>query len=232
VANFTTVDGGAVLVVSSGGRAGSDYFNSFLYGGAEVSSGGELVVSSGATEFGAQIAGLEVVANGGTAIQDAVGAGGHEVVQSGGTAQSTVISGGTLEVASGGVLHGVRFESGNSTLVLDASASLHGLQVGGFGEFGTLDQIDLRDIAFGTTKQNQTHLSFTEAAGGGSGTLTVSDGLHTASLVMLQYAAAFTSSNFVLASDGHGGTMVDFTSATSLTGGHGHGNAAASPVTS
>jgi len=230
VANFTTVDSGAVLVVSSGGQVGSDYFNSFFYGGAQVSSGGELVISSGATDLGAQIAGVEIVASGGTAIQDTVGAGGHEVVQSGGTAHSTVISGGTLEVASGGILDGVRFEGG--TLVLDASAGQHGLLVAGFGQGGAMDAIDLKDIAFGTTKQNQTHLSFTEAANGTSGTLTVTDGFHTANLLLAQYGATLTSNNFVLGSDGHGGTIVDFTSATSVTGGHGHGNAIASPVKS
>jgi autotransporter passenger strand-loop-strand repeat protein len=232
VANFTTVSSGGVLAVSSGGQAGSDYFNSYLYGGAQVSSGGELVVSSGGTDLGAQIAGVEIVASGGRAIQDVVGAGGYELVQSGGTAQSTVISGGTLEVASGGILDGVRFEGG--TLVLDSSASLQGLLVAGFGEGSAPDQIDLKDIAFGTTttKKNPTHFSFTEAANGTSGTLTVTDGFHTASLLLAQYAAAFTSNNFVLGSDGHGGTIVDFTSATTLVGGHGHGNAIASPVTS
>ena len=121
-------------------------------------------------------------------------------------------------------MNGVRFEGPNSALILDASASLQGLVVAGFGEGGAPDPIDLRDIAFGTTRRQ---LSFTEAAGGGSGTLTVTDGLHTASLVMAQYAAAFTASNFVLASDGHGGTMVEFTAATTVTGagggGHGHG---------
>jgi autotransporter passenger strand-loop-strand repeat protein len=76
VANFTTVSSGGFLVVSSGGQAGSDYFNSFLYGGAQVSSGGELVVSGGATDLGASIAGVGVVASGGSAIQDEVGAGG------------------------------------------------------------------------------------------------------------------------------------------------------------
>jgi len=189
------------------------------------------VVSSGGTDLGAQIAGVEIVASGGRAIQDVVGAGGYELVQSGGTAQSAVISGGTLEVASGGILDGVRFEGG--TLVLDSSASLQGLLVAGFGEGSAPDQIDLKDIAFGTTtKKNPTHFSFTEAANGTSGTLTVTDGFHTASLLLAQYAAAFTSNNFVLGSDGHGGTIVDFTSATSLVGGHGHGNVVAAPVTS
>jgi hypothetical protein len=116
-------------------------------------------------------------------------------------------------------------------LVLDASASLPGLLVAGFGDGGAPDPIDLKDIAFVTTKKNQTHFSFTEAANGGSGTLTVTDGLHTASLVMAQYGATFTSSNFALASDGHGGTLIDFVSATSPTGGHGHANALASRST-
>ena len=141
-----------------------------------------------------------------------------------------MISGGTLEVASGGILNGVRFEGGNGALVLDASASLHGLLVAGFGQGGAADSIDLKDIAFGTTKKNQ--LSFTEATNGASGTLTVTDGLHTASLMMIQYGATLTSSNFALASDGHGGTIIDFVSATFPTGGHGHGNVLASAVTS
>ena len=46
--------------------------------GAVVSSGGELVLGSGATELGSQVAGVEVVA-GGTAIQDVIGAGGYEL---------------------------------------------------------------------------------------------------------------------------------------------------------
>ena len=74
------------------------------------------------------------------------------------------------------------------------------------------------------TKKGQTHLSFTEAAGNLSGTLTVTDGVHTASIELL---GNYTASEFVAASDGHGGTLITFTSATSATiatGGHGHGN--------
>ena len=57
------------------------------------------------------------------------------------------------------------------------------------------------DITFGAG----TSVKFTEAAGNTSGTLTVTDGTHTANLTLLgQYATA----NFSLASDGHGGTMV------------------------
>jgi autotransporter passenger strand-loop-strand repeat protein len=226
LANFTTVSSGAVLVVSNGGQAGSDYFNAYLYGGAVVSSGGELVVSSGGTELGATIAGVEVVASGGTAIGDQIGSGGHEVIQSGGVAQSAGISGGTLEVAGGGSVNEVRFQGGS--LVLDASANFGGLVAG----FGGSDQIDLRDVAFltaTTRKSPQTHLSFTEAASALSGTLTVTDGAHTASIQLL---GQYTASEFAAASDGNGGTLITFTSATTATGGHGHGTAIASPVTS
>jgi len=128
--------------------------------------------------------------------------------------------------------------SGGSTLILDGSTSFHGL----VADFGTFlpgygfgvkpDQIDLRDIAFIATtgKKGQTHVSFTEAASNLSGTLTVTDGIHTASIQLL---GSYIASEFVAASDGHGGTLITFTSATSQPGGHlGHSNAIASPVTS
>ena len=71
-------------------------------------------------------------------------------------------------------------------------------QISGFGIPGA---IDFADIAFGA----QTTLGFTEAPGNTSGTLTVSDGTHTAAILLLgQYLAA----NFNMASDGHGGTLV------------------------
>jgi len=118
---------------------------------------------------------------------------------------------------------------GGSTLVLDASAGFHGM-VAGFGDYGRPDQIDLEDIAFGTmtTKKGQnSQVSYSGNAV--SGTLTVTDGVHTAALQLLGY---YTASEFATASDGHGGTLITFTSATTVTGGHGHGHAIASPVTS
>jgi hypothetical protein len=83
------------------------------------------------------------------------------------------------------------------TLQLDASMSFGGLVAG----FGLPDHLDLRDIAFGSG----THVSFTEAGNNQSGTLTVTDGTHTANILLLgQYAAG----NFHLATDGNGGTLV------------------------
>jgi len=145
----------------------------------------------------------------------------------GGSAWGVLIYDGTLEVAGGstvGAGGAVFLNSGTTsidTLVLDASTSFHGT-VGGFG---TRDQIDLEDIAFGTTKKSQ--VSYTNS--GLSGTLNVTDGVHTASIQLL---GSYMASEFVAASDGHGGTLITFTSATATNGGHGHGAAVASPVTS
>src|SRR5579871_997627 len=211
---FDRVGSGGTEVVSSGGMSES----------AIISSGGELVVSSGGTEWGAIVnGGVEVVASGGSASNDTINSGGHEVIQSGGAAQVQLFSG-TVEVAGGGAQDVVTFMSGGAgTLVLDASTSFNG-QVGVSG-FGPGDQIDLKDIGFGTTKKSQ--LSFTN--NGLSGTLNVTDGVHTARIQLLgQYIA----SEFATASDGHGGTLVIFTSATSTNGGHGHGATLATPFTS
>ena len=70
------------------------------------------------------------------------------------------------------------------------------------GAFAVGDFLDLRDISFisGTTSA-----SFTEAASNTSGTLTVSDGTHSANITLLgQYVAG----QFNVASDGHGGAVV------------------------
>src|SRR5439155_17092802 len=92
----------------------------------------------------------------------------------------------------------VSFDIGaTGTLKLDNSGSFTGTVAG----FALGDAIDLRDIVAGS---NET-LGYAVNATGSGGTLTVSDGTHTASLALLgQYAAA----DFVSASDGQGGTLV------------------------
>jgi len=211
---------GGEEIVSSGGRS---IFTTVSSGGIEiVSSGGaatDLIVSSG---------GIAVVSSGGS--EDlTVLAGGYELIASGGFMSGATISAGTLELASGAsvLIPSVVEFSGGGTLLLDASANFHGLVAG----FGSSDQIDLRDVAFvsATKKGSTTVLSLTEPVNTMSGTLTVTDGVHAASIQLL---GQYTASEFTAASDGHGGTLITFTSATSTTGGHGHGNAIASPVTS
>ena len=251
--NEVTLDSGGLVVVSSGGVASASLVNSgsveVISSGGEVitpfvSSGGEVVVSAGGTLRGAYVGsdtsygsptvlgGTVIVASGGTTIGDEIASGGREVISSGGhAAQDISLLGGTLEVASGGLADHVEFDaisgyvqynvSAGSTLVLDAAESFHGV-VAGFGNNGDPDRIDLADIAFGTATGKKGPLSYNGNLLGG--TLTVTDGVHTANIALLgQYMA----SEFAAVSDGHGGTLITFTSATSATiatgGGHGHG---------
>jgi len=173
-------------------------------------------------------AGTVVVASGGTTVGDIVSSGGSEVVQSGGLAENIALVGGTLEVASGGTAQNVYFEGPPgeelpglppSKLVLDASTSFHGT-IADFGFYGEADQIDLRDIAFAPTKKGQ--LNYNAA----SGTLTVTDGVHTAVLQMGYLGAAIMTAS----SDGAGGILITANSVTSTTTttatatGHGHGH--------
>jgi autotransporter passenger strand-loop-strand repeat protein len=142
------------------------------------------------------------VASGGIASGTVVNSGGLEVVSSGGTASATTLNGGTLEVASGTSISGpITFTSAGGDLQLDASVSFHGLIAGFASPSGVTEEIDLQDIVF----SKRTHATFKEDKNHLSGTLTVTDGTHTANLTLLgQYSTGM----FSLASDGHGGTMV------------------------
>ncbi len=77
--------------------------------------------------------------------------------------------------------------------------------------------IDLRDIAFGPG----TTLGFSEAGDNLNGTLTVSDGTHTANIILLgQYATG----NVTKQSDGNGGTSITdppLANPSSMTNPHG-----------
>ena len=61
--------------------------------------------------------------------------------------------------------------------------------------------IDLPDIAFGA----HTTLAYTANAPGTGGTLTVSDGRHTAAIAVL---GNYMAGSFVAVADGHGGTLI------------------------
>jgi hypothetical protein len=61
--------------------------------------------------------------------------------------------------------------------------------------------IDLPDIAFGA----QTTLAYAANAAGTGGTLTVSDGRHTAAIALL---GNYMAGSFVAVADGHGGTLI------------------------
>ena len=61
--------------------------------------------------------------------------------------------------------------------------------------------IDQPDISFGA----QTTLAYAKHVAGAGGTLTVSDGRHTAAIALF---GSYIAGSFVIAADGHGGTLV------------------------
>jgi autotransporter passenger strand-loop-strand repeat protein len=157
-------------------------------------------VVGGGTQTGTSVGsgGSDIIVSG-TASGTIVGSGGFELVSAGGVDSAVTISGGFFEVQSGASTGSgaVTFAGAGGLLLLDASQSFNGLVAG----FSASDYLDLKDITFGAS----TSLSFTEAAGGTSGTLTVTDGSHTANIALLgQYTAA----SFTKASDGNGGTTI------------------------
>jgi aspartate 1-decarboxylase len=109
--------------------------------------------------------------------------------------------GATLELASA-YLGTVTFASTTGTLKLDNSTSFSGTVAGLAGQ----DTLDLADINFATI-QNPT---FNGTNTGG--VLTVTDGSHTANIVLL---GDYTASTFNVSSDGQGGTFVADPPATS-----------------
>ena len=92
----------------------------------------------------------------------------------------------------------ITFAGQSGTLQLDKSQSFTG-QISGFGG---ADQIDLGDIAFDASA---TTLGYSGNSGNSGGTLSVSDGTHTANLALL---GNYMASSFATSSDGHGGTLI------------------------
>jgi len=120
---------------------------------------------------------------------------------------SAVNGGGTAEIGGSGSIEfaaasdtAVNFDTGAAGMLrLDQSGAFTGTIAG----FDAGDGLDLADIACGA---NET-LGFAANPNGSGGTLTVSDGTHTASLALLgQYAAA----GFTTAVDANGGTIVSY----------------------
>jgi hypothetical protein len=107
----------------------------------------------------------------------------------------TVAAGGTLELASAysGTLS---FAGATGTLKID-HASTFGGQIGGQLAIG--DVIDLADITTGASA------TIGYSGNNSPGTVTVSDGTHTASIALL---GNYSLANFTVSSDGHGGTSL------------------------
>ena len=108
---------------------------------------------------------------------------------------TTIGAGATLELAAADS-SSVTFAGSTGMLRLDHSSTFGG-SISNFGGNGTLlgsDQIDLRDVKYGSVQD-----SFAKGA------LTVTDGSDTAKLL---FDGSYTLANFKFASDGNGGTIV------------------------
>jgi hypothetical protein len=106
----------------------------------------------------------------------------------------TIAEGASAEIA-GASAQAVTFTGTTGTLKLDQSLSFTG-QISGLA--GS-DAIDLADVNYGVQTQ-VTYLGNTTG-----GTLTITDGVHTANIAL---QGDYLSSTWTLSSDGHGGTIV------------------------
>jgi hypothetical protein len=122
-----------------------------------------------------------------------------------------IVSGTTELELFGASSANVSFAAGGGTFRLDAASSLggHGF-TGTIAGFAGLDAIDLSAIGFGAN----TTLGYSANGNNTGGTLTVTDGTHTANIALL---GNYMASSFATASDGHGGTMITDAFPTGLT---------------
>jgi hypothetical protein len=112
-----------------------------------------------------------------------------------GISPATVPASGTLELAS--AFSGTVTYAGTAgTLKIDKASTFSGT-IG--GQLATTDVIDLADVTAGAGAT----IGYTGT--NGPGTLTVSDGMHTANIIL---TGSYSQSSFVPSSDGHGGTQV------------------------
>jgi Tryptophan-rich Synechocystis species C-terminal domain len=111
-------------------------------------------------------------------------------------AGSLVIGAGAGVELTGAYSGAITFASASGTLTIDHSASFSGTIA---GQLATGDKIDLADITAGA------NATIAYSGNNSPGTLTVSDGTHTASMALL---GNYSLANFTASSDGHGGTSV------------------------
>ena len=107
----------------------------------------------------------------------------------------TIPNGQTMEL-TGSFSGEIVFGGAAGTLIIDHSDQFHGT-IG--GQLTTTDVIDFKDIGAGS------NASLAYSGSHSSGTLTVSDGTHTANVALL---GSYSLANFTASSDGHGGTSV------------------------
>jgi hypothetical protein len=188
--------------ISGAGQIGAGSMNLANAGVIDASGTNALVIDTGANVV-ANSGVLETTGAGGLVVDSALDNTGSLLAQSGAmTLKGAVTGAGTATISGSAILEygaasaeATGFAPGAAgTLKLDQSSSFSGVVTG----FAAGDGLDLADVAFGPS----TTLGFSENGAGTGGTLTVSDGAHTASIALMgQFAAA----GFQQAADGGGG---------------------------
>jgi hypothetical protein len=137
------------------------------------------------------------------------------VASGGSIGAGLVLSGGTATLDTGAVDQDavVRYAGSGGLLVIASGGGFQG-EIGGLGAG---DKVDVGGFAYGSGAET---LAFAPAAGGLGGQLTLSSAGHAQTLTLL---GAYATSDFTLATDNHGGTIIACVS----SGGFAAGNAGA-----
>jgi T5SS/PEP-CTERM-associated repeat protein len=200
-----TVDGPGSVVTTAGMALGSGSATLTVTHGGAIDIGAGTTTVAGAVHIGssASLGGAGTI--NGNVVDD-----GNVTVISGTLDINGAVSGaGSLTVGTGAHLEfgstvtssaNVQFQGSTGSIIIDHSAGFAGL-ISGFTGDGTLagsDQIDLKDINYGSG-------SFSETFDAVHDTLSVSDGTNSTTL---HFTGTYVAQNFSFASDGAGGTIV------------------------
>ena len=207
MASNTILKGGVLEQIGGGSLVGASGSGIIVYGSGVNLSGATmngpaivLEVGSGAIFKAADVTSVSTVVALSGAIASNIKVEGELIVNSGASiAGGLVLNGGEAVIAgSVGAGQTISFTASGGDLVLDSlstfSANISGMT-------SSKDKIDLGGFTFGAGET----VTWTQAGGGTSGTLTVNDGAKTASLTLL---GNYVTSDFQLSDDNIGGTYV------------------------
>ena len=200
-ATLTNVDN----TISGAGQLGEGQLTLHNKGTIIASGSNALTIDTGANEV-VNSGTLRATGSGGLVIHSDIAnsgllwANGGSITTDGnvsGTGSALIDGVATFEMA-GAFSENVTLDAGaNATLKIDHAADFRGTVAG----FDSNDVLDLADLAFGSS----TTLGYAANSNNTGGTLTASDGTHTANIELLgQYTAA----SFVMSADGFGGTLI------------------------
>jgi hypothetical protein len=210
-ATLTNVDN----TISGAGQLGQGQLTLINEGTIDASATNALIVDTGSNAI-VNSGTLEATGSGGLVIDSAVENSGNIWADGGNvTVNGAVAGNGTATISGSAMLEFAAASDSNTSFAAGATGTLKLDQAENFtgtvSGFGAGDALDLSDIASGA---NLT-VGYTANADGTGGTLSVSDGTHSASIALL---GQFAASGFQVGSDAGSGTMVSYTPPDQGTG--------------